>query len=71
MPAGAQSRANNALQPTLLRSARLRHSVGLPYGGLKETFMEWKPVTVSGNLGDDALRYQERAVRLAIEESKR
>jgi predicted RNA binding protein YcfA (HicA-like mRNA interferase family) len=30
-----------------------------------------KPVTVSGNVGDDALRYQERAVRLAIEESKR
>jgi predicted RNA binding protein YcfA (HicA-like mRNA interferase family) len=30
-----------------------------------------KPVTVSGNFGDDALRYQERAVRLAIEESKR
>jgi predicted RNA binding protein YcfA (HicA-like mRNA interferase family) len=30
-----------------------------------------KPVTVSGQLGDDALQYQERAVRLAIEESKR
>lgn len=30
-----------------------------------------KPVTVSGHEGDDALRYQERAVRLAIEESKR
>jgi predicted RNA binding protein YcfA (HicA-like mRNA interferase family) len=29
-----------------------------------------KPVTVSGNLGDDALHYQEKAVRLAIEESK-
>jgi predicted RNA binding protein YcfA (HicA-like mRNA interferase family) len=30
-----------------------------------------KPVTVSGQPGDDALQYQERAVRLAIEESKR
>jgi predicted RNA binding protein YcfA (HicA-like mRNA interferase family) len=30
-----------------------------------------KPVTVSGQLGDDAKQYQERAVRLAIEESKR
>jgi len=30
-----------------------------------------KPVTVSGNMGDDALHYQERAVRLAIEESKK
>ena len=30
-----------------------------------------KPVTVSGRDGDDALHYQERAVRLAIEESKR
>jgi predicted RNA binding protein YcfA (HicA-like mRNA interferase family) len=30
-----------------------------------------KPVTLSGNLGDDALSYQERAVRLAIEESRR
>jgi len=30
-----------------------------------------KPVTVSGHEGDDALPYQERAVRLAIEESKR
>jgi len=30
-----------------------------------------KPVTVSGNVGDDALLYQEKAVRLAIEESKR
>jgi len=29
-----------------------------------------KPVTVSGQLGDDALHYQERAVRLAIEESR-
>jgi predicted RNA binding protein YcfA (HicA-like mRNA interferase family) len=29
-----------------------------------------KPVTISGKPGDDALRYQERAVRLAIEESK-
>lgn len=29
-----------------------------------------KPVTVSGHGGDDALRYQERAARLAIEESK-
>ena len=30
-----------------------------------------KPVTVSGQSGDDAMQYQERAVRLAIEESKR
>jgi predicted RNA binding protein YcfA (HicA-like mRNA interferase family) len=30
-----------------------------------------KPVTVSGNIGDDALRYQERASRLAIQESKK
>jgi predicted RNA binding protein YcfA (HicA-like mRNA interferase family) len=30
-----------------------------------------KPITVSGNDGDDALPYQEKAVRLAIEESKR
>jgi len=30
-----------------------------------------KPVTLSGNRGDDVLYYQERAVRLAIEESKR
>jgi len=29
-----------------------------------------KPVTVSGQGGDDALRYQEKAARLAIEESK-
>ena len=30
-----------------------------------------KPVTISGNPGDDALQYQEKAVRLAIKESKR
>jgi predicted RNA binding protein YcfA (HicA-like mRNA interferase family) len=30
-----------------------------------------RAVTISGNLGDDAKRYQERAVRLAIEEAKR
>lgn len=30
-----------------------------------------KPVTISGRLGDDARLYQERAVRLAIEELKR
>jgi len=30
-----------------------------------------KPVTPSGQPGDDALRYQERTVRMAIEESKR
>jgi len=30
-----------------------------------------KPVTLSGQPGDDAKQYQERAVRLAIEESKR
>jgi predicted RNA binding protein YcfA (HicA-like mRNA interferase family) len=29
-----------------------------------------KPVTLSGRLGDDALHYQERAVRMAIEESR-
>jgi predicted RNA binding protein YcfA (HicA-like mRNA interferase family) len=29
-----------------------------------------KPITISGHEGDDALLYQERAVRLAIEESK-
>ena len=30
-----------------------------------------KPVTVAGSRADDAMQYQERAVRLAIEESKR
>jgi predicted RNA binding protein YcfA (HicA-like mRNA interferase family) len=30
-----------------------------------------KPVTVSGNMGDDALRYQERSIRLAIQESRK
>ena len=30
-----------------------------------------RTVTLSGQEGDDALRYQERAVRLAIEESNR
>lgn len=30
-----------------------------------------KPVTVSGKPGDDVLHYQERAVRLAIEDSQR
>ena len=29
-----------------------------------------KPVTISGNSGDDAKQYQVRAVRQAIEESK-
>ena len=29
-----------------------------------------KPITLSGNDGDDAKRYQEKAVRAAIEESK-
>jgi predicted RNA binding protein YcfA (HicA-like mRNA interferase family) len=29
-----------------------------------------KPVTISGNAGDDAKKYQERAVSKAIEESK-
>jgi predicted RNA binding protein YcfA (HicA-like mRNA interferase family) len=29
-----------------------------------------RPVTVSGNPGDDAKKYQERAVQRAIEESK-
>jgi predicted RNA binding protein YcfA (HicA-like mRNA interferase family) len=28
------------------------------------------PVTLSGRLGDDAKKYQERAVRMAIEESR-
>lgn len=30
-----------------------------------------KPLTLSGKPGDDAKRYQERAVELAIEESKK
>lgn len=30
-----------------------------------------RPVTISGGLGDDAKRYQVRAVQLAIEESKK
>ena len=30
-----------------------------------------KPITLSGNPGSDAKRYQERAVQRAIEESKR
>ena len=30
-----------------------------------------KPVTISGQPGDDAKHYQETAVRLAVEESKR
>jgi predicted RNA binding protein YcfA (HicA-like mRNA interferase family) len=30
-----------------------------------------KPVTISGNPGDDALSYQERDVMKAIEEAKR
>lgn len=30
-----------------------------------------KPVTVSGKMGDDAKRYQIRAVRAAIQESER
>jgi predicted RNA binding protein YcfA (HicA-like mRNA interferase family) len=30
-----------------------------------------RPVTISGNAGDDAKLYQVRAVRLAIEESKK
>jgi predicted RNA binding protein YcfA (HicA-like mRNA interferase family) len=30
-----------------------------------------KPITISGNSGDDAKHYQIRAVRLAIEESKK
>jgi len=29
-----------------------------------------KPVTISGNPGDDAKEYQQRAVRAAIQESK-
>ncbi len=29
-----------------------------------------KPITIAGALGDDAKRYQVRAVQLAIEESK-
>jgi hypothetical protein len=31
----------------------------------------FKPITISGNLGDDAKHYQVRAVQRAIEESKR
>ncbi len=30
-----------------------------------------KPVTISGHAGDDAKRYQIRATRLAIEESRK
>ena len=30
-----------------------------------------KPVTISGKVGDEALRYQERDVKKAIEESKK
>ncbi len=30
-----------------------------------------KPIVISGNVGDDAKAYQERAVKLAIEESKK
>ena len=30
-----------------------------------------EPITISGNLGDDAKHYQIRAVDLAIEESKK
>ena len=30
-----------------------------------------KPVTLSGNLGDDAKNYQEKAVRQAVEESRK
>ncbi len=30
-----------------------------------------KPVTVSGSLGSDARDYQEKAIKLAIEESRR
>jgi predicted RNA binding protein YcfA (HicA-like mRNA interferase family) len=30
-----------------------------------------KPVTDSGNMGDDALRYQERSIHLAIQESRK
>jgi len=29
-----------------------------------------RPITISGKLGDDAKRYQERAVRKAIEDSE-
>jgi len=29
-----------------------------------------KPVTISGALGDDALQYQIRAVKIAVKESK-
>ena len=30
-----------------------------------------RPITISGHPGDDARAYQERAVRLAIEDSKK
>ena len=30
-----------------------------------------KPVTISGQLGDDAKRYQERAVEAALEEAQK
>jgi hypothetical protein len=30
-----------------------------------------KPITISGKLGDDARNYQEKAVKIAIKESKK
>lgn len=30
-----------------------------------------KPITISGNEGDDALHYQEKAAKMAIEETHR
>jgi predicted RNA binding protein YcfA (HicA-like mRNA interferase family) len=30
-----------------------------------------KPITISGNPGDDAKRYQEKAVKIALEESRK
>ncbi len=53
------------------------HAGGLPGPGGRGSHRNFvhprvrKPVTLSGQPGDDALRYQNRAVRLAIEESKR
>ena len=44
-----------------------RHGQSEAFAGLPKAH---KPVTISGNPGDDAMHYQEKAVLLAIEESK-
>ena len=61
-------------------SWRFRHKLGMVQFETGDLHPAWKedvhpkvvrPVTVSGAEGDDCLHYQEKAVRLAIEESKR